>query len=148
MLLIILPFGIKTLRKPAPTPSTPRPTSADDVGAVHVPTKEQEAWDLHAAHLVTLADSRAPSLFVFRLLSVTDSPFAEFDLLLAKFSICFACLGYIIMSIPRPTSYTFLIGTACVGISAATTPALQSLSLALSSPREAGKVIASLSALA
>ena len=45
-------------------------------------------------------------------------------------------------------SLLFYVATAFTGFAAATTPALQSLALAFSSPREAGRVLASLSALA
>lgn len=78
----------------------------------------------------------------------TDSPPVVFDMGFARFSIILTLIAYVIMTLPNPHSLApFLIGTLFVGLSAAATPALQSLALALSSPRDAGKVLASLSVL-
>lgn len=125
MLLGILPFGHRAFRKPTPMPALARPPSEEGII-----TEEQKAWDKEAAHLKLLADS-------------------VFDMGLARFSILLTLIAYIIMTLPNPRSLgPFLIGTFFVGLSAATTPALQSLALALASPRDAGKVLASLSVLA
>lgn len=155
MLLLILPYGIRAFRKPVPTMSSPRPVSASSDSA---PTPAQLAWDKHAAHLKLVADSK-------------------FDLSLGRFSIGLTCIAYVLYSIPvswarilpqlsqgltkvcrslhclkwhpeGAQSLLFYVGTAFTGFAAATTPALQSLALAFSSPREAGRVLASLSALA
>ncbi|ORY72580.1 major facilitator superfamily domain-containing protein [Leucosporidium creatinivorum] len=122
MLLGILPFCIRALRKPPPSPTRARP-----LGEEGLITEEQESWDKEAAHLKLLADS-------------------IFDMGLARCSIILTLIAYLIMTLPTPHSLApFLVGTLFVGLSAAATPALQSLALALSSPRDAGKVLASLS---
>ncbi|GAA5968115.1 hypothetical protein JCM11641_003736 [Rhodosporidiobolus odoratus] len=71
-----------------------------------------------------------------------------FDLLIARRSVVFALIGYIVMSFPTSTSRNFLVGTALTSFAAATPPALQSLALAFCAPEDAGKVLASITTLA
>lgn len=67
---------------------------------------------------------------------------------LVRSGILLTLIAYILMSLPNPSSTApFLTGTLFLGLSGATTPALQSLALALASPRDAGKVLASLAVL-
>lgn len=76
----------------------------------------------------------------------------EFDLRLGQSAILLTIVAYVIYAIPwhpaAAPSILFWLGTAFTGMAAAVTPALQSLALAFSSPRESGRVLASLSVLA
>ncbi|KAI5479648.1 hypothetical protein MNV49_003158 [Pseudohyphozyma bogoriensis] len=128
-LLVLLPLGIKLFRRPAPIPTWPRPSELSmpdaDVEEVEAQLKK---WDEEAEYLKLRSDS-------------------AFDLNLARSSIAVALLGYLLMGIPQTTSKLFLIGSAVVSWSNGAPPALQSLALALSSPRDAGKVLGAISML-
>ncbi|GAA5830207.1 hypothetical protein JCM11251_001268 [Rhodosporidiobolus azoricus] len=77
------------------------------------------------------------------------SSHAAFDLDLARRSILCAFFGYVAMSFSAGDSpRNFLIGTLLTSFAAATPPALQSLALASCAPEDAGKVLASITALA
>lgn len=70
---------------------------------------------------------------------------AAFDLSLARKSIATAALGYAIIGIPAAGSpVPLLIGSAVAALASGTTPALQSLALSLSSPRDAGRLLAAI----
>lgn len=71
MLLGILPFGIRALRKPTPTPPQARP-----MGEEGIITEEQKAWDREAAHLKLLADSSEPgtAFFLYQCTALTRLP--------------------------------------------------------------------------
>lgn len=70
---------------------------------------------------------------------------SAFDLSLARTSIFVAFLGYAIMGVPASTSRNLIGGTAVVSFAAGASPALQSLGLALCSPRDAGRFLGALS---
>lgn len=67
---------------------------------------------------------------------------------MARWSSLVTIFGYLIASIPSPTSINFLLSTAVTSPSAVVIPSLQSLALAVSPPDDAGKVLACMSALA
>ncbi|GAA6037172.1 hypothetical protein JCM8097_008770 [Rhodosporidiobolus ruineniae] len=71
-----------------------------------------------------------------------------FDHAVALRSVLFALVGYIVMSFPTSSSRNFLIGTSLTAFAAATPPALQALVLAFTAPEDAGKALASITALA
>ncbi|GAA5885354.1 hypothetical protein JCM6882_009584 [Rhodosporidiobolus microsporus] len=72
-----------------------------------------------------------------------------FDLSLARRSIFCAFLGYVVMAFPAGANpRNFLIGTLFTSFAAATPPTLQSLALSFCAPEDAGKVLASITALA
>ncbi|GAA5866933.1 hypothetical protein JCM3774_004608 [Rhodotorula dairenensis] len=71
------------------------------------------------------------------------------DLALAKTAISFALVGYLVMLIPTHSQkIPFMVGTGFTAFASAAPPALLSLALAFSRRDDAGKVLASLSALA
>ena len=90
---------------------------------------EQDAWDAERKRL-------------------KDETEAAFDLKLALGSMVLALLGYALMANPRASELSFLASTCVIQFSGGVGPALQSLALALSSPRDSGRLLAGLSVLA
>ncbi|BGP51690.1 hypothetical protein JCM10450v2_007640 [Rhodotorula kratochvilovae] len=126
-LLLILPLAIKLLRRrPIPTPLRPRP--------LNDPSAEK-AWDAEARWLKIVADS-------------------HFDLSLARSSLAFDLAGFVlfllspVLGAPRGSSAhvsTFLVAVLLQSLGSGASPAIQSLALAHASPRDAGRLFASLS---
>ncbi|KAL8291954.1 hypothetical protein RQP46_001420 [Phenoliferia psychrophenolica] len=129
-LLVVLPFGVQRLRSKTPLPDRPRPTSTLDYSGSHlaVLSDEQRDWDREAALLKVASDS-------------------WFDLRLARTSVLIVVVAHLIMAIPSKTPRPLLLGAFITAFSSGAGPALQSLALALSSPRDAGRVLGSLSVL-
>ncbi|KAK4703990.1 hypothetical protein P7C70_g2230, partial [Phenoliferia sp. Uapishka_3] len=129
-LLLVLPFGIQKLRKATPLPPRPRPdaTLDSDSAGLEMMLEAQREWDREAATLKVASDS-------------------SFDLTLARSSVFAAFVAHVIMSIPSSTPAPILIGALITALSSGSVPALQSLALSLSSPRDAGRVLGSLSVL-
>lgn len=62
-LLVVLPLGIKLLRKSPPLPAAPRPVSTEfDSAAEPQSSKEQVVWEREAKYLRVVHDSRASLL--------------------------------------------------------------------------------------
>ncbi|KAK4058738.1 hypothetical protein OIO90_000182 [Microbotryomycetes sp. JL221] len=73
---------------------------------------------------------------------------AKLDLNLARISIFATFVAYVVSSVPHPrNAVPYLVGTGIASLAAATAPALQSLALSLSSPRESGQTLAALAVL-
>ncbi|GAA5885344.1 hypothetical protein JCM16303_006011 [Sporobolomyces ruberrimus] len=127
LLVLIVPFIVKYLRKPVPIPLEPRPeVDEDNVDSAQAALR----WDAEAARLKKAADT-------------------GFDLSTARWSTVITVLGYLFTSIPSGESpKNFIIGTVMTSPGALTIPALQSIALAIAPPDDAGKVLACLSALA
>ncbi|GAA5943567.1 hypothetical protein JCM1841_001132, partial [Sporobolomyces salmonicolor] len=126
VLLVVVPLVVRKLRKPMPTHAPPRV----DGGAGFA---TQDEWDARGtATLKKTSD-------------------AVSDLSLARASSLITLVGYLILAAPTPStssSRNYWAGTVLTASSAATIPALQALSLAVSAPEDAGKVLACVSALA
>lgn len=71
----------------------------------------------------------------------------DFDLFLARISILVDIATYLIIATNGGSQVQFLIGSGLSSLGAGTTAALQSLALALTSPRDSGRLFASLSVL-
>ncbi|GAA6024092.1 hypothetical protein JCM11491_005990 [Sporobolomyces phaffii] len=126
LLVGIVPFIVRFLRKAPPQPSTPRPEiEVDDAESAQAALR----WDAEAARLKKAADT-------------------GFDLATARWCSVLTIGGYLFTSIPSSTSIFFVLGSALTSPGAVTVPALQSLALAIAPPDDAGKVLACLSALA
>jgi len=133
-LLVVLPLGIKLLRRrPIPSPSRPRPTSSSDADVDMVAAEKQ--WDAEARWLKIVADS-------------------HFDLVLARLSLGIDALGFLLFLVapllgaPRASSAhtaVFLVAVLVQSLGSGSSPAIQSLALAHSTPRDAGRLFASLS---
>ncbi|GAA5903451.1 hypothetical protein JCM8208_001923 [Rhodotorula glutinis] len=133
-LLVVLPLGIKLLRRrPIPSPSRPRPTSSSDADVDTVAAEKQ--WDAEARWLKIVADS-------------------HFDLVLARLSLGIDTLGFLLFLVapllgaPRASSAhtaVFLVAVLVQSLGSGASPAIQSLALAHSTPRDAGRLFASLS---
>ncbi|KPV73451.1 uncharacterized protein RHOBADRAFT_55188 [Rhodotorula graminis WP1] len=133
-LLVVLPLGIKLLRRrPIPSPSRPRPTSSSDADVDTVAAEKQ--WDAEARWLKIVADS-------------------HFDLVLARLSLGIDALGFLLFLVaplvgaPRASSAhtaVFLVAVLVQSLGSGASPAIQSLALAHSTPRDAGRLFASLS---
>ncbi|KAM0756419.1 hypothetical protein T439DRAFT_321118 [Meredithblackwellia eburnea MCA 4105] len=93
-----------------------------------VPVTSEEEWAQEAKRLKLIHDSR-------------------FDLNVIRWSIVLALVAYLICGVPSSSQTYFILGTALVNCSGAALPALQSLALTLSAPRDAGRLLASLSVL-
>ncbi|GAA5849801.1 hypothetical protein JCM3766R1_007020 [Sporobolomyces carnicolor] len=126
ILVAVVPFIVKFLRKPPPQPLAPRPV----ISSERVETAQAAVrWDAEAAKLKKAADT-------------------VFDLSTARWSAILTIVGYVVTSIPSSTSNNFLLGSAMTSPGALLLPALQSLALAIAAPDDAGKVLACFSALA
>ncbi|GAA5844329.1 hypothetical protein JCM9279_001772 [Rhodotorula babjevae] len=133
-LLVVLPLGIKLLRRrPIPSPSRPRPTSSSDADVDTIAAEKQ--WDAEARWLKIVADS-------------------HFDLVLARLSLGIDTLGFLLFLVapllgaPRASSAhtaVFLVAVLVQSLGSGASPAIQSLALAHSTPRDAGRLFASLS---
>ncbi|KAM0751846.1 MFS general substrate transporter [Meredithblackwellia eburnea MCA 4105] len=127
VLIVILPLLIKLVRKPAPTPSSPRP----DTPPEHTngrPTLAQAEWDREAKYLRVVHDS-------------------HFDLLLAQLSITIDVLGMIFMALNHGSTFIFVASAGVQSLGGGASPAIQSLALAHASARDSGRLFASLSVL-
>lgn len=152
-LVFAIPLVTRKLRPTPPEPAWPRPgmdgvvnpappqadrtrsTNADadaTESAFSIFSRvadEQEAWDAEHKRLKVETE-------------------AAFDHKLALGSMALALVGYGLMSYPRANELSFLASTCVVQFSGGVGPALQSLALALSSPRDSGRLLAGLSVLA
>lgn len=72
---------------------------------------------------------------------------ADFDLLLARISIAIDLVGYILFALSHASIPFFLFATAWASFGGGASAAVQSLALAHASPRDAGRLFASLSVL-
>ncbi|KAK4699357.1 hypothetical protein P7C70_g6904, partial [Phenoliferia sp. Uapishka_3] len=148
-LLGVLPVGLKRLRSPAPTPERPRPisTGPESTSQLEILTDEQRQWDVEARLLELIHDSRKSGVLVG--INITEPLYADadFDLRLAQASIVFAIVAYIFTALPSKSPKFFLLGTGIVSFSSGAIPALQSLALSLSSPRDAGRLLAGIAVL-
>lgn len=132
-LLVVLPLGIRLLRRrPIPTPLRPRPAHGTTSSN---PDAEQKAWDAEARWLKIVADS-------------------HFDLSLARLSLSLDLVGFLLFLVapllgaPRASpahELLFLLAVAVQSLGSGTSPAIQSLALAHATPRDAGRLFASLS---
>ncbi|KAL8292494.1 hypothetical protein RQP46_001106 [Phenoliferia psychrophenolica] len=120
VLLFGIPLVVKRMRKAPPLPSRARP--ADGTPDL------QMQWDEDALRLKMISDAR-------------------FDLSLTRTSMIIASLSYAIAGIPSKRPTMFLVGTGLLALSDGAAPALQSLALSLVSPRDSGRMLASLSVL-
>ncbi|KAM0789782.1 hypothetical protein ACM66B_006635 [Microbotryomycetes sp. NB124-2] len=127
VLIILLPTFIKFLRKPPPKPSRPRPEH-DTAGDPDDISEEQKAWDKEETWLRVVHDSR-------------------FDLFLARISMAIDVIAYAMLALNGGSPARFLAATAFSCLGGGAMPAIQSLALAHASPRDAGRLFASLSVL-
>ncbi|KAK4051582.1 hypothetical protein OIV83_002722 [Microbotryomycetes sp. JL201] len=127
VLIVLLPTFIKLLRKPPPKPSRPRPEH-DTAGDPNELSDEQKAWDKEETWLRVVHDSR-------------------FDLFLARISMAIDMIAYAMLALNGGSPARFLAATAFSCLGGGAMPAIQSLALAHASPRDAGRLFASLSVL-
>lgn len=157
ILVAVVPFIVKFLRKPPPQPLAPRPV----ISSERVETAQAAVrWDAEAAKLKKAADTGAfrkpllgrrrdlPGLELNLFGTFWDVRPPAFDLSTARWSAILTIVGYVVTSIPSSTSNNFLLGSAMTSPGALLLPALQSLALAIAAPDDAGKVLACFSALA
>ncbi|KAK4701137.1 hypothetical protein P7C70_g5100, partial [Phenoliferia sp. Uapishka_3] len=127
VLLVLLPVLIKIFHKSPPLPLLPRPDAPSDDTSGR-PTPAQIAWESDAKYLRVVHDS-------------------HFDLFLARMSIGVDVIGYAVMALNGGSQGIFLISTAIQSLGGGAAPAIQSLALAHASPRDSGRLFASLSVL-
>ncbi|GAA5951735.1 hypothetical protein JCM3765_003100 [Sporobolomyces pararoseus] len=126
LLVVIVPFIVKYLRKAPPQPLEPRPeVNPDNIESAQAALR----WEAEAAKLKKAADT-------------------GFDLSTARWCTVLTIIGYLVTSIPASTSHNFLLGSAMTAPGALLLPSLQSLALAIAAPDDSGKVLACFSALA
>ena len=129
MLVGLIPLLIKLVRrKPAPIPLRPRPAGS---------SKEATAWDHEKRWLRVVHDSHF------------DLALARWSLLLDLFGFALFLLApYLLPSSLRGSSQhiaLFLTAAVLQSMGSGASPAIQSLALAHASPRDAGRLFASLS---
>lgn len=129
MLVGLIPLLIKVVRrKPAPIPLRPRPAGS---------SKEATAWDHEKRWLRVVHDSHF------------DLALARWSLLLDLFGFALFLLApYLLPSSLRGSSQhiaLFLTAAVLQSMGSGASPAIQSLALAHASPRDAGRLFASLS---
>ncbi|GAA5965156.1 hypothetical protein JCM21900_004621 [Sporobolomyces salmonicolor] len=115
----ILPCFVSLVRRPAPAPVRPRPAGQGQ-------EKEGKRWDKEQRWLRIVHDS-------------------HFDLHLARLSLLLDLLGFLAFSLSSHRIPLFLFATALQSLGSGASPAIQSLALAHSTPRDAGRLFASLS---
>ncbi|GAA5930082.1 uncharacterized protein JCM15063_004710 [Sporobolomyces koalae] len=119
-LVVFLPLFVRILRKPAPDPIRPRPSEGDEL----------KQWEKEKKWLKVVTDS-------------------HFDLRLARLSLFLDLVGFLCLSLislsPHPTPIPFLLSTLLQSLGSGASPTLQSLALAHSTPRDAGRLFASFS---
>lgn len=120
-LVILLPLGIKLFKRHAPSLAG---TTAGREESVHRLNRR--------ARMLYDARTSAPTL---------SSDAADFDVVLARLSLLVDLCSFLVLTFIE-TPIAFLIGTAAMSLGAGASPALQSLALSLSSPTDAGKVMA------
>ncbi|GAA5911636.1 uncharacterized protein JCM6883_002428 [Sporobolomyces salmoneus] len=126
ILVVVVPFIVKFLRKAPPQPLEPRPQIIED----RIETAQAALrWDAEAAKLKKAADT-------------------AFDLSTARWASVLTSIGYLVTAAPSSSSRNFLLGSAMTSPTALVLPSLQSLALAIAPPDDAGKVLACFSALA
>ncbi|KAI5479857.1 MFS transporter [Pseudohyphozyma bogoriensis] len=132
VLVGVLPIVIRLFKRAPPVPETERPPAVADDEPDTQETEEKrkkvEEWDKEAKYLTVKHD-------------------AHFDLFLARLSVAIDLVGYVCMALPGGNPTTFLLWTAVQSLGGGAGPALQSLALAHASPRDAGRLFASLSVL-
>jgi hypothetical protein len=155
VLIVVLPLLIKLFHKQPPLPKTPRPDAAlvdfDSAGDGRL-TPEQKEWEKEAKWLRVVHDSREPPMLlpcvlVCSNLAPSHSRIADFDLLLARISILIDILGYTLFALNHGSPLHFLLASVFSSFGGGAGPAIQSLALAHASPRDAGRLFASLSVL-
>lgn len=132
MLVGLIPLLIKLVRrKPAPIPLRPRPGGHDSS------SKEATAWDHEKRWLRVVHDSHF------------DLALARWSLLLDLFGFALFLLApYLLPASMRGSSHhiaLFLTAAVLQSMGSGASPAIQSLALAHASPRDAGRLFASLS---
>ena len=133
-LLVILPLGIKLIRNAPPAPTTPRPApppASSDANATKLQALHAEdvrEWDAEARYLRVVHDS-------------------HFDLGVVRMSIIIDLVGYALLATNAGSIRQFLVATAITCVGSGAGPAMQSLALSLTSPRDSGRLFASLSVL-
>ncbi|CEQ42098.1 SPOSA6832_03871, partial [Sporobolomyces salmonicolor] len=115
----ILPCFVSLVRRPVPAPVRPRPTGQGQ-------EREGKRWDKEQRWLRIVHDS-------------------HFDLRLARLSLLLDLLGFLAFSLSSHRIPLFLFATALQSLGSGASPAIQSLALAHSTPRDAGRLFASLS---
>lgn len=141
-LLFAIPLATRTFRPSPPQPDRPRPGMD---GVVNPRDEGQAAESAFSVFSRVVEDQEDWDREQKRLQVETE---AAFDLKLATGSMLLAILGYALMANPRATEVTFLVATAVCQFSGGVVPALQSLALSVSSPRDSGRLLAGLSCLA
>ncbi|GAA5820118.1 hypothetical protein JCM11491_007247 [Sporobolomyces phaffii] len=127
-----LPLVIRILRPAAPDPIRPEPRSSpNDDDDDDDKDDEVERWRREQKWLKVVSDS-------------------HFDLRLAQGSLVVDLVGFALfasasLARPHPTVLPFLVATWVQSLGSGASPTLQSLALAHASPRDAGRLFASLS---